>query len=96
MLQATMQAVDIQDRDGAAMLLAALFGLFRFLLKVYADRGYQPPEFDCAVAARPVASEAKIVKRSDQATALAFRPTLVIERTLGLAGGWLRIGRTST
>src|SRR2546429_608961 len=33
MLQAIVHAADIQDRDGGAMLLAALFGMFPFLLK---------------------------------------------------------------
>jgi len=41
----TAQAADIQDRDGGAMLLATLFGMFPFLLKLYADAGYQGPKF---------------------------------------------------
>jgi hypothetical protein len=31
LLQAIVMAADIQDRDGGAMLLATLFGLFPFL-----------------------------------------------------------------
>ena len=45
MLQAIVHAADIQDRDGGAMLMATLFGLYPFLLKLYADGGYQGPEF---------------------------------------------------
>ena len=41
MLQAIVHAANIQDRDGGAMLMATLFGLFPFLLKLYADGGYQ-------------------------------------------------------
>jgi hypothetical protein len=37
MLYAIVHAADIQDRDGGAMLLATLFGLYPFLLKLYAD-----------------------------------------------------------
>ena len=44
-----MTAADIQDRDGGAMLLATLFGMFPFLLKLYADGGYQGPEFQKAL-----------------------------------------------
>ena len=50
MLQAIVHAADIQDRDGGAMLMATLFGLFPFLLKLYADGGYQGPEFRNALA----------------------------------------------
>jgi hypothetical protein len=50
MLQAIVHAANIQDRDGGAMLLATLFGLYPFLLKLYADGGYQGPEFRKALA----------------------------------------------
>jgi hypothetical protein len=49
MLQAIVHAADIQDRDGGAMLLATLFGLYPFLLRLYADGGYQGPQFRNAV-----------------------------------------------
>ena len=52
MLQAVIHAVDIQDRDGGAMLWAAWFGLLPFLLKRYADGGCQGP----AYASRPSAA----------------------------------------
>ena len=38
-LDAIVTAADIQDRDGGAMLLATLFGMHPFLLKLYADGG---------------------------------------------------------
>ena len=50
MLQALVHAANIQDRDGGAMLMATLFGLYPFLLKLYADGGYQGPEFRKALA----------------------------------------------
>ena len=37
MLHAIVTAADIQDRDGGAWLLGTLFGLYPFLLKLYAD-----------------------------------------------------------
>jgi Transposase DDE domain len=48
-LHAIVTTADIQDRDGGAMLLATLFGLFPFLLKLYADGGYQGPQFQQAL-----------------------------------------------
>jgi hypothetical protein len=44
-MQAIVHAADIQDRDGGAMLMATLFGLYPFLLKLYADGGYQGARF---------------------------------------------------
>jgi hypothetical protein len=34
-------AADIQDPDGDVVVMTTLFGLHPFLLKLYADRGYQ-------------------------------------------------------
>ena len=36
-LHAIVTAADVQDRDGGAWLLATLFGLYPFLLKLYAS-----------------------------------------------------------
>ena len=36
-----MHAADIQDRDGGVLLMATLFGMYPFLLRLYADAGYQ-------------------------------------------------------
>ncbi|GAN82767.1 hypothetical protein GHA01_31960 [Novacetimonas hansenii] len=44
-MEATVHAADIQDRDGGVMLMATLFGLYPFLLKLYADAGYQGTKF---------------------------------------------------
>ena len=38
-------AADLQDRDGGALVMATLFGLYPFLLNLYADSGYQGPLF---------------------------------------------------
>ena len=67
MLQAIVHAADIQDRDGGIMLLATLFGMYPFLQKLYADGGYQGPEFHKALAKILPQLEAEIVKRSDHA-----------------------------
>src|SRR5690348_4460939 len=67
MLQAIVHAANIQDRDGGAMLLATLFEFYPFLLKLYADGGYQGPEFRKALAAIFAQVDVEIVKRSDVA-----------------------------
>ena len=48
-MRAIVHGADIQDRDGGEMLMATLFGLYPFLLNLYADGGYQGPQFQRAV-----------------------------------------------
>jgi transposase len=83
MLHAIVHAADIQDRDGGAMVLATLFGLFPFLLKLYADGGYQGPEFQTAAKRTLSKLEVEIVKRSDRTKGFLVLPKRwVVERTL--------------
>jgi transposase len=101
LLHAIVHGADIQDRDGGALLLATLFGMFPFLLKLYADGGYQGPQFHQAVAKILRWVNIEIVKRSDQAKGFVVLPKRwVVERTLAwlnrCRAGWPRIGKTST
>jgi len=83
MLAAIVHAADIQDRDGGAMLMATLFGLYPFLLKLYADGGYQGPVFQKAMKAIMAQVEVEIVKRSDQIKGFIVLPKRwAVERTL--------------
>jgi transposase len=94
MLQAIVHAANIQDRDGGAMLLATLFGLYPFLLKLYADGGYQGPEFRKALAAIFAQIEVEIVKRSDAAKGFVVLPKRwVVERTLAWLGRCRRLAK---
>ena len=45
LIHAIVHAADIQDRDGGELVMATMFGMFPFLLKLYADGGYQGPLF---------------------------------------------------
>ena len=49
LMHAIVHSADIEDRDGGALLMASLFGAFPFLVKLYADGGYQGPEFQRAM-----------------------------------------------
>ena len=73
-MQAIVHAADIQDRDGGAMLMATLFGLYPFLLKLYADGGYQGAGFRNAMKTIMAQVDVEIVKRSDQAKAFIVLP----------------------
>ena len=81
-MQAIVHAADIQDRDGGAMLMTLLFGLYPFLRKLYADGGYQGPAFQAAVKAIMAQVDVEIIKRSDQANGFTVLPKRwVVERT---------------
>jgi transposase len=94
MLHAIVHAADIQDRDGGAMLMATLFGLFPFLLKLYADGGYQGPEFRKAIGSIMAQVDVEIVKRSDRAKGFVVLPKRwVVERTLSWLGRCRRLAK---
>jgi transposase len=87
MLHAIVHAADIQDRDGGALVMATLFGLYPFLLKLYADGGYQGPVFQKAMKSIMSDVDVEIVKRSDHAKGFVLLPKRwpkrwVVERTL--------------
>jgi transposase len=63
-MHAIVHGADIQDRDGGALLMATLFGAFPFLLKLYADGGYQGAEFQAAAQRTMAQVNIEIVKRS--------------------------------
>ena len=64
LLHAIIHAADIQDRDGGVLLMSTLFGLYPFLLKLYADSGYQGPKFQEGLTAVCGQVNVEIVKRS--------------------------------
>ena len=91
LLHAIVHPADIQDRDGGILLLATLFGMYPFLKKLFADGGYQGPEFQ----------KAEIVKRSDHAKGFVVLPRRwIVERTIAwlnrcrrLAKDWENLNR---
>jgi transposase len=83
LLHAVVHPADIQDRDGGVLLLSTLFGAYPFLVKLFADAGYQAPQFATAVAQVLPHLSVEIVKRSDPANGFVVLPMRwVVERTL--------------
>jgi transposase len=81
-MHAIVHGADVQDRDGGVLLTATLFGLYPFLLKLYADGGYQGAQFQDALAAILTRVNVEIVKRSDQAPRFVVLPKRwILERT---------------
>lgn len=82
-MQAVVHAADIQDRDGGVLLMASLFGLYPFLLQLYADSGYQGPKFRDALAKVCAQVSVEIVKRSETAKFVVLPKRWIVERTIG-------------
>ena len=65
------------------LVLSTLFDMFPFLQKLFADAGYQGPQFSMAAAQVLPDLSIEIVKRSDQAEGFEVLPKRwVVERTL--------------
>jgi transposase len=83
LMQAIVHSADIQDRDGGVLLMGALFGLYPFLRKLYADGGYQGPQFQQGLRRVCRQVNVEIVKRSDAAKGFAVIPKRwIVERSI--------------
>lgn len=101
-MQAIVHAADIQDRDGGILLMSSLFGLYPFLLKLYADGGYQGDKFRDGLAAVCKQVNVEIVKRSDTAKFVVLPKRWIVERTIAwlnrcrrLAKDWERFNHSA-
>ena len=83
LLCAILHAADVQDRDGGVLLMGTLFGLYPFLLKLYADGGYQGPRFQQGLRRVCRQINVEIVKRSDAGTFVVLPKRWIVERTIG-------------
>ena len=81
-MTALVHAADIQDRDGGVMLMASLFGLYPFLLKLYADGGYQGAKFQQGLARVCRGVNVEIVRRCDTGKFVVLPKRWIVERTI--------------
>ena len=63
--------------------MASLFGMFPFLLKLYADSGYQGPRFQHGLMRACKQINVEIVKRSDVGKFVVLPKRWIVERTIG-------------
>lgn len=101
-MQAIVHAADMQDRDGGVLLMASLFGLYPFLLKLYADGGYAGPQFRDGLRRITRQVSVEIVKRSDAGRFVVLPKRWIVERTIAwlnrcrrLAKDWERLNRNA-
>jgi transposase len=103
LLHAIIHPADIQDRDGGILLLATLFAMYPFLKKLFADGGYQGPDFQKALEKILPQLKTEIVKRSDRTRGFVVLPRRwVVERTFAwlnrcrrLAKDWENLNRNA-
>ena len=94
LMHAIVHAANVQDRDGGVWLLATLFARYPFLMKLYADGGYQGPQFQRAVKKILRRVNIEIVRRSDQATTFVVLPKRwIVERTFAWLGRCRRLAK---
>ena len=100
---ALVHAADVQDRDGGVLLMSTIFGMFPFLIKLYADGGYQGAQFQQGLKRVCRQINVEIVKRSDTARKFVVLPKRwIVERTFAwlnrcrrLAKDWENLNRNA-
>jgi transposase len=93
-MHALVHAADVQDRDGGVLVMASLFGMFPFLAKLYADGGYQGPQFQAGLKQVVAQVNVEIVKRSDRANGFVVLPRRwMVERTFAWLGRCRRLAK---
>jgi transposase len=99
-LSAAVHTADIQDRDGAASILdERTRALFPFILRIFADAGYQGPRAALA-AAQSGDWVIEVVKRNELYTFVVLPKRWIVERTIAwlnrcrrLAKDWENLNR---
>ena len=88
-------AANVQDRDGAKLLLAILRHQFSRLRHIWADGAYTGPLIDWVRALRPQRPiRLEITKRSDRAKGFVVIPKRwIVERTLGWFNRYRRLSK---
>ncbi len=87
-----VHAANIQDRDGAKLVLQKLLGRFPRLRLIWADGGYRGKLIEWTASFGGWALE--IVKRNDDVKGFKVLPRRwVVERTLGWIGRYRRLSK---
>jgi len=103
LLNTVVHPADIQDRDGGVLVISTLFGMFPFLKVLFADGGYQGPQFQVALMKVLPQIKTEIIKRSDTAKGFEVLPRRwVVERSFAwfnrcrrLAKDWENLSRNA-
>jgi transposase len=93
LLSVAVHAADIQDRDGAALVLnKRTRALFPFIIRIFADAGYQGPRVALA-AANTGSWIVEIVKRNEPNKFVVVPKRWIVQRTLAWISRNRRLAR---
>jgi len=106
LLHALVHVADIQDpvgdsavaslresRDGGVLLMSTMFGAYPFLLKLYADSGYQGPKFQDGLGEVCHQINVEIIKRSDAGRFVVLPKRWIVGRTIAWLNRCRRLAR---
>jgi putative transposase len=92
LLAVVVHAADIQDRDGAKLVLEKIKGKFNRLLLIWADGGYAGKLIEWVKAT--ITCTLEIVKRNQNIKGFILLPRRwVVERTFGWFGRYRRLSK---
>ena len=92
-IRVVVHAADVQDRDGAALVVENIRSSFPKLELIWADSAYHARQVDAALANQP-GLRIEIVKRSDDVKGFAVLPRRwVVERTFSWFGRNRRLAK---
>jgi transposase len=93
LLNVVIHAADVQDRDGARLVLdRRTRRLFPFIERIFADAGYQGPQLAAAVA-KTGTWTLEIVKRNELHRFVVLPKRWIVERTLAWISRNRRLAR---
>jgi transposase len=94
-LAVVVHPADVQDRDGAKLVLEKIIGAFRRLRLIWADGGYAGRLIEWVLQLRRRGKVTlEIVKRSDDVSGFKVLPKRwIVERTFGWLGRWRRLSK---
>jgi transposase len=92
LLNVVVHSADVQDRDGARLMLRRSRRLFPFVERIFADGGYQGPKM-AAVVAKTGAWKLEIVKRTELHRFVVLPKRWVVERTVAWISRNRRLAR---
>jgi putative transposase len=94
-LAVVVHPADVQDRDGAKLVLEKIIGAFRRLQLIWADGGYAGRLIEWVLQLRRRRKVTlEIVKRNDDVSGFKVLPKRwIVERTFGWLGRWRRLSK---
>lgn len=94
-LAVVVHPADVQDRDGAKLVLEKIIGAFRRLRLIWADGGYAGRLVEWVLQLRRRGKVTlEIVKRNDDVSGFKVLPKRwIVERTFGWLGRWRRLSK---